>query len=231
MMSTVQISTARRVCGRLARLLLATALAFAFAAPPVAHSADLTRAQALAALANPEAKSRFEAIVRLADVGSMADANTLVKRLHDDDGRVRQVAAAALWQIWGRSGNPTIDALYQRGLKQMDASDLAGALVTFNRIVRQQPGFAEGWNKRATVLYLTGEYAQSLKDCEQVLKRNPNHFGALSGMGQIYMRLGDLPRAIQALERALALHPSQDNTADTIEILKAKLQQQRDKTI
>jgi hypothetical protein len=40
-----------------------------------------------------------------------------------------------------------------------------------------------------------------------------------------------LPRAIDAFERALAVHPSQDNTAETIEVLKARLQQQRDKTI
>lgn len=230
-MSTLHLSTRRLVRVIVARILLVVSLAITLAAPPLAHSADMTRAQALSALANPAPKERFEAIVRLAEVGTMADANPVALRLHDDDERVRQMAALALWQIWSRSGKPAIDALYQRGVKQMETSDLTGALVTFSQIIRQQPSFAEGWNKRATLYYLMGNYALSLKDCEQVLKRNPNHFGALSGMGQIYMRLGDLPRAIDAFERALTVHPSQDNTAETVEVLKARLQRQRDKMI
>src|SRR5205823_6190534 len=72
----------------------------------------------------------------------------------------------------------------------------------------RRPEFAEGWNKRATVYYLLGEYAKSLADCDEVLKRNPYHFGALSGYGMIYLQLDQPTRALEYFERALAVNPN-----------------------
>jgi len=66
-------------------------------------------------------------------------------------------------------------------MKAMEAKDYATALDFLDRVILMKPDFAEGWNKRATVYYVLGEYAKSLADCDEVMKRNPYHFGALSG--------------------------------------------------
>ena len=201
--------------------------------PITASSADraLSRAEAVKSLAQPAALARLQGAVRLAEIGSMRDADLLAARLHDDDDRVREVAAAAMWQIWSRSGDKAIDAQYQRAIKLMQASRLDDAVAVFSDIIKKQPAFAEAWNKRATLYYMQGQFDLSLKDCDEVLKRNQNHFGALSGYGQIYIHKRDYRRAIQYLQRALKVNPNQLGTADTIELLEEKLQEQQRKTI
>ena len=201
--------------------------------PITASSADraLSRADAVKSLAQPAALARLQGAVRLAEIGSMRDADLLAARLHDDDDRVREVAATAMWQIWSRSGDKAIDAQYQRAIKLMQASRLDEAVAVFSDIIKKQPAFAEAWNKRATLYFMQGQFDLSLKDCDEVLKRNQNHFGALSGYGQIYIHKRDFRRAIQYLQRALKVNPNQPGTADTIELLEEKLQEQQRKTI
>ncbi len=201
--------------------------------PITASSADraLSRAEAVKSLAQPAALARLQGAVRLAEIGSMRDADLLAARLHDDDDRVREVAAAAMWQIWSRSGDKAIDAQYQRAIKLMESRKLDDAVAVFSDIIKKQPAFAEAWNKRATLYYMQGQFDLSLKDCDEVLKRNQNHFGALSGYGQIYIHKRDYRRAIQYLQRALKVNPNQPGTADTIELLEEKLQEQQRKTI
>lgn len=205
-----------------ARFLWIGLFMLAMAAPP-AWCAPLTRTQAIAALAHPDAMTRLAGIGRLAAVGTMADAERLLPRLADDDERVREAAGAALWAIWGRSGDPTIDKLYARGVAQMQASELGDALATFDQIIRRKPAFAEGWNKRATILFMMGENERSLKDCEEVFKRNPNHFGALAGAGQIQLQLGNLRLALNFFRQALRVNPNLDGAAQVIPLIEQQL--------
>ena len=144
--------------------------------PPVVN-----KAQALQGLDDPSPKKRLAAVGRSGDVCTMADGDGLISHLYDPDDGVRQLSGAALRQIWSRFGDKEIDARFQHGLEQMNASKLREALATFFSIIAKRPAFAEAWNKRATLYYLLGELALSLKDCDEVIKRNPNHFGALSG--------------------------------------------------
>jgi len=188
-----------------------------------ADAAELTRAQALAALAQADAAARLTGVDRLAQIGSMADADRVLERLGDTDPRVRRTAAAAVWQIWSRSGDPEIDKLFARGLEQMQASALGDALATFDEVVRRKPAFAEGWNKRATILFLLGENEKSLQDCEEVFKRNPNHFGALSGAGQIHFQLGNLRRALEHFRRAVEINPNLEGPAQMIPLIERRL--------
>lgn len=185
-----------------AALVLTLAAGNAFPAPPA------TREEALAALENPETERRAEAVVWVANHGLMDDTGLLLKRLHDESLFVRGYAERGLWLLWSRSGNGDIDRVMARGVEQMDAGQLAEAIATFSEVIRRMPAFAEGWNKRATVHYLAGDYRKSLADCDQVLKRNPQHFGALSGYGQIYFRLEQYEKAIEWWRRALQVNPN-----------------------
>jgi tetratricopeptide (TPR) repeat protein len=189
-------------------------------------AAQWTRAQALAAVAQADPAARLAGVERLAEIGLMADANRVLDRLGDSDPRVRIAAQTAIWQIWSRSGDPAIDTLVARGLEQMQNAALDDALATFNEIVRRKPAFAEGWNKRATIYFLLGQNERSLQDCDQVFKRNPRHFGALSGAGQIHLQLGNPRRALEFFRRAVEVNPNLDGPAQMIPLLEQHLRDQ-----
>ena len=194
------------------------------AAPAVAGP----REDALAALADRrDVQARRRAAAALAEAGTMADAPNLMAALRDPDARVRELAERALWEVWSRSGNDDIDHLLRAGIVEMQHGQLEASIDTFSEVIRRRPDFAEGWNKRATVYYLVGEYRKSAADCDEVLKRNPAHFGALSGYGMIWLRLDQPARALERFEQALAVNPNLDSVRETIEALRALLIQQR----
>lgn len=187
------------------------------------QSEQWTRTQALAALVQPDPAERLAGVERLAEIGSMADADRVLDRLGDSDPRVRLAAQASIWQIWTRSGDPEIDKLFAQGVQQMQAAALDDALTTFNEIVSRKPDFAEGWNKRATIYFLRGQYEKSLADCDEVFKRNAQHFGALSGAGQIHLQLGNPRRALEFFRRAVEVNPNLDEAAQMIPLLEQHL--------
>ncbi len=212
---------------RLHALMAIAALALA----GMAGAAAMDRAQALAALSHSEAQQRRAGVQRLAEIGTMADADRLIGTLADADAPMRVVTAAAVWQIWGRSSDTAIDKLFARGVEQMESARLNDALATFSEIVRRRPAFAEGWNKRATVYFLLGRHAESLKDCDEVLKRNRNHFGALSGAGQIHLQLGNAREALDFFRRAVDVNPALEGPASMIPLLEQVLRDKGQKTI
>ena len=187
------------------------------------RGAPLTRGEALEAIAQPEASARLAGVERLGAIGRMPDAQRLLVRLADTDEKVRAYAVAAMWQIWSRSGDPAIDKLFARGLEQMQSMAFTEALATLNTVVQRKPDFAEGWNKRATLYFLMGEYDKSLKDCDEVLKRNKHHFGAMSGAGQIHMQLGNPKKALEFFRRAVDVNPNLDGPAQMIPLLEQHL--------
>jgi len=127
--------------------------------------------------------------------------------LRGDDPERAARAEAALWVMWSRSGIPEVDALLRAGVDAMERRDAGEADACFARIIGQAPGFAEGWNKRATLRYVTGDYEGSVADCRETLARNPHHFGALSGQGLCHMALGQYREAAALFRRALDVHP------------------------
>ncbi|MBI4589402.1 MAG: tetratricopeptide repeat protein [Candidatus Rokubacteria bacterium] len=211
------------LAGALAWLLLVSSSALA--------QQPLTREQALEALARADIESRRQGAAWLGDTGLMADVPLLVKALRDADEVVRALAEHSLWQVWSRSGDPEVDSLFQFGLEQMNQRDAPSAIQTFSQIIKEKPEFAEGWNKRATLYYLVGEYEKSLADCEEVIRRNPVHFGALSGFGLIYLNLGKPDKALEYFQRALQVNPNLGQVEATVEQLKRLLIERRKGTI
>ena len=142
-----------------------------------------------------------------------------------------QPIEAEIWEVWAQSENDDVNLLMGIAINAMAREDYATALELFDKMVEVAPDFAEGWNKRATVYFLMGEYRKSLADCEEVLKRNPNHFGVLSGYGQIYLQLNEPERALSYFERALAVNPNMEQVEQVIEELKSLLMKQKKDTI
>ena len=195
-------------------------------ATATAGAQPLTREQSLADLMNTgDVEARRQGVAWLGKTGLMADVPLLVEALRDPDELVRALAERSLWQVWSRSGDSDVDTLFQLGIEQMNQRDSESAIETFSRIIQRKPDFAEGWNKRATLYYLIGEYDKSLADCEEVIRRNPVHFGALSGFGMIYLQLGKPEQALDYFQRALAVNPNLAQVEAAVEGLKQFLNQ------
>ncbi len=129
----------------------------------------------------------------------------------------------AIWQIWLISNDARANRLMAKGIGAMNRGDNATALASFDEIVNILPGFAEGWNKRATVRYLMGSHEASLGDIGRTLALEPRHFGALSGRGLVNLALGREEAALKAFEAALRIYPRLPGAESHIKALREKL--------
>jgi tetratricopeptide (TPR) repeat protein len=211
-------------------LIVALISAILLTGAPV-RSQGLDRERAVQALSESDPQARRDAAARLGEVGTMADVAALARALHDPDEDARERAEQALWQIWSRSGDADVDRLFQAGVEQMNAGELEQSIATFTRIIERKPDFAEGWNKRATAYFLNGDLLKSLADCDEVMRRNPYHFGALSGYALIYMHLERYERALEYSRRALEVNPNLDGVRRNIELLEHLLELRRGRAI
>lgn len=171
-------------------------------------------------LASGDDVSRRAAALALGLVGSMKSNRPVADALRDTDGLVRDFAADALWEIWFRGETPARGDKLREAMALPDQLQVVAAL---DDLVREAPDFAEAYNQRAIVYFRRGEYARAAADCEKVLRLNPVHFGAASGMGQCYLRLRKPRAALRAFQRAFDIHPHLDNLGDTIRELQEAL--------
>ncbi len=215
---------------RPAALALAALLATTLV-PGAACAAELSRTEALAALDAADVAARREAATRLGDVGTMPDADALFRALRDSDDETRARAERSIWQVWSRSGRPEVDALYRIGMDEVERGQLERAVDTFTQVIKLEPGFAEAWNKRATLYFLAGDYRRSLADCDEVIKRNPRHFGALAGYAQIHLRLENYERALDYARRARAANPNLNGIDDLIESLEQVVSKRKGQSV
>lgn len=134
-------------------------------------------------------------------------------------------AEGAIWRIWIEHRDQAVTQLMRKGVAAMNRGDHRGALEDFDQIVKIAPGFAEGWNKRATVHYLLGNHEDSLADIAETLKREPRHFGALSGRGLVYAALDEPELALESFEEALVVHPKMPGPRLNAEAIRRMLEQ------
>ena len=129
-----------------------------------------------------------------------------------------------IWTIWTRyPDDQAINRQMDRAIKMMNAGRLDDAEAMFSAIISRKPAFAEAWNKRATVRFFRGDDAGSANDILQVIKLEPRHFGALSGLGMIKVREGDLQAALQAYRAAQRINPFLPNIDVIIDKLGQRL--------
>ena len=125
--------------------------------------------------------------------------------------------------IWFMSDDDAVTILMREGTEAMARRDFKRALGKFDQIVAIAPDFAEGWNKRATLYYFTGDYQASLADIEKTLALEPRHFGALSGRGLVYAAMAEFEQAISAFEEALEVHPTMPGPQQNADFLRQQL--------
>src|SRR3954469_10103291 len=93
-----------------------------------------------------------------------------------------------IWEIWSVTGDAKLDTLMVSSSEAMERGDYPAALQAVDQILKAKPDFAEGWNKRATIYFLMGDYRKAIADIDRTLTLEPRHFGALAGLGMSYMK-------------------------------------------
>lgn len=209
-MAPIDIDQCRTRAVRLAAL-AAVLLAVWCCGPGTAAHAGEARPQAIMVNAGEREQQLDELFSALKAAKSQSEADPI---------------AASIWSIWNKSGSAAIDDMMQFALKLMNSAAFAPALEVLNTIVQKAPGYAEGWNRRATLYYILEEYDLSLRDCEEALRREPRHFGALTGMGMIAIAKGQDAAALKHYRRALQVNPFLRERQEMIPALEKKVEGQ-----
>jgi tetratricopeptide (TPR) repeat protein len=140
------------------------------------------------------------------------------------DATIAKAVEERIWAVWAVSRSDTTNLLMQRAgsaIQQKD-SDLATKLLT--AVIKIKPDYVEAWNRRATLYYEQKDFGSALADIREVLKREPRHFGALSGLGLILQDIGDDKQALEVYRRVLALYPRMEHIPDVVKRLEEKVE-------
>ena len=156
------------------------------------------------------------------------ELNSLFEKLKiSNQSEVKEIENK-IWKIW--TTHPSTDRrgyrlteLLAQGDYLMTQRKFDRAYEIFSVIISTDPSWAEAWNKRATVLYLLGQYEASQDDIDIVLKLEKRHFGALSGQGLVQTELKNYEKALEGYAEALKIYPLMEAAQTMIPFLKEKI--------
>ena len=137
----------------------------------------------------------------------MEDVKKLLSDLHSKTPELRNSAAMALWDFWYFEAGEVAETYIRKGEDLMSLNRFEEAQSHFEKVIKRYPEFAEAHNKLATVLFLLGDYKNSVNECKITLKMNPHHFGAWHGMGLCLFELAQYSEAIESFKAALEIQP------------------------
>jgi tetratricopeptide (TPR) repeat protein len=206
---------------RIAILFTAVTAAVLVAAPVAALAQDPGAAPTKSQKKLPEAPGKLPKVG--ADRTRGLDFLFGALKVAPDEASAKHVEAR-IWALWMQTPSDTAALLMMRAKAAMDAQQMDVALKLLDAVIKLRPDYVEGWNRRATLYYLQNDYAHSLEDIEQVLVREPRHFGALAGLGMIMQDLGDEKRALDAFRKALAVNPHLDKVPELVKTLTEKVE-------
>ncbi len=151
------------------------------------------------------------------------ELDLLFQRLQSGDAEERRGATQRIWAIWCSHRDEGAARAMRNAVSALEAGDLANAGGTLDAMVGRWPEWAEAWNKRATLRFMEDRHGESLDDIACTLEREPRHFGALGGLGQICLSAGDESSALLAFERLLAIAPGSADVKRAVAALRGKV--------
>jgi len=140
------------------------------------------------------------------------------------DQETAKAIEVRIWATWMVSPSDTANLLMHRVREAIQGKDLTLATKLLDAIIKIRPSYVEAWNQRATIEYKERRFGAAINDISQVLKREPRHFGALSGLGMIFQEIGDDKEALEAYRQALKVYPRLPKVPDMVKKLSEKVE-------
>ena len=134
------------------------------------------------------------------------------KLIFTEDQQEIEKLTKQIWKIWHEIDDPKMTRAFETGVQMMNLGFHSRAIDYFNKVIVAKPNFAEVWNKRATAHFMMGNFDLSMQDISQTLQLEPRHFGALDGMGLIFIHLNQLEKAIDIYDKMLEIFPNSIST-------------------
>src|ERR1700745_1014552 len=135
------------------------------------------------------------------------------------DADIAKQVESRIWAIWLASGSDTADLLMSRVKAAIEAKDTRLAIQLLDSIIEIKPDYIEAWNRRATLFFAMKDYGRAMADIQEVLNREPRHFGALAGLGMILEEVGEDKQALEAFRKALAINPHMQKIPEQVKAL------------
>ena len=155
------------------------------------------------------------------------ELNQLFNELKIEDKNISYEVEQKIWKIWSTHPKDNkLTSMLATGTNFVNNNQYSKAIEIFTKVINLDPSWAEAWNKRATVLYLTGEFEKSQNDINEVLKLEKRHFGALAGQGLVNIELENYEKAITSYEEVMKIYPSMNSPKIMIKQLKELIQKQ-----
>lgn len=139
-----------------------------------------------------------------------------------DDALAAGETEDLIWALWTSHGDAEAEATLDRAIHHIAAREFEPAEVLLDALLALQPGYAEAWNKRATLYFLMRRDPESISDIVRTLALEPRHFGAICGFAQICLRHGQRAEALAAFESALLINPHMAGPQAAVEALNAE---------
>ena len=140
------------------------------------------------------------------------------------DTSIAKAVEERIWAVWAVSRSDTTNLLMVRARTAIEQKDSDLAIKLLTSIVKIKPDYVNAWNQRATLYYAKKDYGRALADIREVLKREPRHFGALSGLGLILQDIGEDKQALEVYRRALDVYPKMEHIPDVVKKLQEKVE-------
>ena len=152
--------------------------------------------------------------------------NNLFKKLNETENQ-KEISDLIkdIWNIWYEVDDPKVIEYFEKGIQAMRIRNYPLAVRFFNNLIDEDPDFAEAWNKRATVYFMMGDFDKSMQDIIKTLELEPRHFGALDGMGLIFIHQGLFQEAIDVYDKMLEIFPFSLKTMEKKESIKTFISQ------
>jgi len=95
----------------------------------------------------------------------------------------------------------------ETGVSELLSGRGENAMEIYKMVVREDPTYAEAWNKLATCQYMYGKHEESMESTRKVLELDPNHLQAIIGLGLIHFENEEYQQAVKQFRRALEIDP------------------------
>ena len=153
------------------------------------------------------------------------DKNKKLDRLFNDlkfkNATLSYKIEQKIWELWStHPSDKNLTTMLAEGSNLVNKKKFDQAIVVFSKVIDLDPKWAEAWNKRATVLYMVGEFQKSQDDIDKVLELEERHFGALAGQGLVNIQLENYDKAIMSYQKAHQIYPKMKSPKIMIQKIK-----------